>query len=177
MGENIELWEIIRGYSCRQCCDVARADPNDGERWGCKTCDVASKELFRDFTRDADERERRLNSTVEVHLNTRDCEPMQPETAEALATMFKVVHDQFQEVTEEWLVEKFGKDRTFVLDRFLPYLRIEFYVHSSPSLIYERGNRSDYDYQYEEWNLRPCRYRNEVLKLIEAIKFVFMIEG
>jgi len=58
MGEIISLWEIVRGYSCRKCNDVARADPNDGERWGCKTCDKASKDLLADFARDADERER-----------------------------------------------------------------------------------------------------------------------
>lgn len=34
------------------------------------------------------------DAPVEVHLNTRSCEPMKPETAEALAAMFKAAHEQ-----------------------------------------------------------------------------------
>ncbi len=36
---------------------------------------------------------------VEVHLNTRDCTPMQPGTAEALGRAFKAAHKQFGEPT------------------------------------------------------------------------------
>ena len=67
MGENIELWEIVRGYSCRKCCDLARVDPNDGERWGCRACNKASKDLLRDFTRDADEQAKNKELLESLH--------------------------------------------------------------------------------------------------------------
>ena len=37
----------------------------------------------------------RKREPIEVHLNTRDCEPMQPETAEALARVFRTLHEQY----------------------------------------------------------------------------------
>ena len=35
---------------------------------------------------------------IEVHLNTRDCEPMTPETAAALARVFKATYEQLANV-------------------------------------------------------------------------------
>lgn len=62
-----------------------------------------------------------MSDEIEVHLNTRDCEPMQPETAAALARVFKEVHKQMSTACcwtdkADFMERKYGSDSPQHLD-------------------------------------------------------------